>query len=280
MRPVKTAQEWTEKQRPALLQLFREHVYGIRPDTPFAVTYAEVGRRENVFGLGATAQQIRTTIKARAKSQSFDFVIIIPKSETPVPVIVHINNRHLVPLDKAVAEPDPFWPVEKLIRRGYATATFHTSDVDPDKRDQYDNGIRALLDDPDSKPETRWRCLSSWSWAASRVLDFALAQPGIDPKKTAISGHSRGGKTALWAGAEDERFQLIYSNNSGCGGAALARRAYGETVARITRVFPHWFCDAFTAYGSRLSDLPVDQHQLIALLAPRAVYVASSDEDL
>jgi hypothetical protein len=276
---ITTAAAWT-KHRPALLQLFREHVYGVRPDTNYEIVYEEVGRRENAFGLGAIARQIRATITARGREHSFDFVMVAPKSDTPVPLIVHINNRYLIPLNKAVDEFDPFWPVEKLVRRGYATAGFHTSHLDPDKRDGYEQGVRALLDDPDADPEIRWRSLSAWAWGASRVLDFALQQPGIDPKRTAVAGNSRAGKTALWAGAEDERFQLVYSNESGCGGAALSRRAYGETVARITRVFPHWFCERFASYGGRENELPVDQHQLISLSAPRAVYVASADEDL
>jgi hypothetical protein len=178
--PVKTPQDWTEHRRPETLQLFCENVYGIRPATPYEIAYEETGRRENAFGIGATARQIRATITARGKSHSFDFVIVVPKSETPVPVIVHINNRYFIPLDKAVAEADPFWPVEKLVRRGYATAGFHTSHIDPDHRDGYEKGIRALLDDPASDPETRWGTLSAWAWGASRVLDFAIKQPEID----------------------------------------------------------------------------------------------------
>ena len=279
-KPVTTPQEWTASRRPALMELFRKNVYGFRPTTPYEIAYEEVGRSEDAFGIGATARQIRATITARGKSHSFDFVIVVPMSDTPVPVIVHINNRYLIPLDKAVKEFDPFWPVGKLVGRGYAVAGFHTSDIDPDNRDGYANGIRALLDDPDSDPETRWGSLSAWAWGASRVLDFAIKQPGIDPKRTAVAGNSRAGKTALWAGAEDERFRIAYSNESGCGGAALSRRAFGETVARINNNFPHWFCDRFKSYGGRESELPVDQHQLIALMAPREVYVASADEDL
>jgi hypothetical protein len=279
-RTVRNKREWMAKGRPALLQLFRENVYGVRPTTEYRIEYEEIGRRENAFGLGATGRQIRATIHARGRSHSFDFVIVVPRTKTPVPVVVQINNRYLIPLDKTVDEFDPFWPVEKLLRRGYATASFHTSHVDPDKRDGYEAGIRSLLDDPDSDPETRWRSLSAWGWAASRVLDFAIQQPEIDPVRSVVVGHSRGGKAALWAGAEDERFRILYSNNSGCGGAALSRRAFGETVARINRNFPHWFCDRFNEYDDRENALPIDQHQLMALAAPRAVYVTSSDEDL
>ena len=277
---IQNSREWMAQGRPALLQQFRENVYGVRPSTEYQIEYEEIGRRGNAFGIGATARQVRATIRARGRSHSFDFVIVVPRSKTPVPVVVQINNRYLIPLDKAVDEFDPFWPVEKMVRRGYATASFHTSDVDPDKRDGYEAGIRSLLDDPNSDPETRWRSLSAWGWAASRVLDFAIQQPEIDPEQSVVVGHSRGGKAALWAGAEDERFRILYSNNSGCGGAALSRRAFGETVARINRSFPHWFCERFNKYDDRESALPIDQHELIALAAPRAVYVASSDEDL
>ncbi|MDA7644403.1 hypothetical protein N8564_04280 [Verrucomicrobiales bacterium] len=247
--PIGNPGDWATRRRPALLQQFRENVYGVRPDTSYQIDYKEVGRRENAFGIGATARQIRATVQARGRPHSFDFVIIIPQFATPVPVIVHINNRHLVPLDKAVDEVDPFWPVEKIVRRGYATAGFHTSEVDPDKADGYEAGIRSMLDDPDSDPATRWRSISAWAWAASRVLDFAIQLPEIDAKRTAVAGNSRAGKTALWAAAEDERFAISYSNESGCGGAALSRRAFGETIAVINKSFPHWFCERFKSYG-------------------------------
>lgn len=278
--PVRTAEDWHSKRRPEILKQFREQVYGVRPATEYKIDYEVVGRKDNAFGIGASAQQIRATIRADKGTHTFEFVFVTPRSDKPVPIIVLINNRYLIPLDDAVEKNDPFWPVEKLVRRGYATASFHTSHVDPDKRNGYDQGIRALLDDPASDPNTRWRSISAWAWGASRVLDYALKQPGIDAERTAVVGHSRGGKTALWAGAEDPRFQIVYSNNSGCGGAALSRRAYGETVQRITKNFPHWFCDNFKSYAGREDELPVDQHQLMALLAPRAVYVASADEDL
>jgi hypothetical protein len=280
-KPVKTVDDWNDIRRPELMALFREHMYGFRPATPYEVEFKEVARLEDVYGIGATGKQVRATITAKKGSYSFDFMLVTPKSDHPVPLVVMINNRRSISLKNSIGEPNEFWPVEKLIRKGYATASFVTSDVDPDDRKiGYEKGIRALLDDPESDPETRWRCISSWAWGASRVLDYSLQQPGIDPERTAIVGHSRGGKTALWAGAEDTRFKLVYANNSGSAGAKLTRRIYGGTIGFTTKVFPHWLCMKSASYGGNESKLPVDQHQLIALIAPRAVYVASADRDL
>jgi hypothetical protein len=279
-KPVKTVEDWNNLRRPEILDLFRKHVYGIRPETPHEVEFKEVARQENVYGIGAIARQVKATITAGKGTLSFDFELVTPKSDHPVPLVVMINNRKPVSLQSVVGEANSFWPAEKLIRRGYATASFRTSDIDPDEGNGYKRGIRALLDAPDSDPMTRWHTLSAWAWTASRVLDYSLKQPGIDPERTAVVGHSRGGKSALWAGAEDLRFKLVYSNNSGCGGAALSRRAYGESVERINNSFPHWFNGNFKTYNGKEGKLPVDQHQLISLIAPRAVYVASKDLDL
>jgi hypothetical protein len=131
-----------------------------------------------------------------------------------------------------------------------------------------------------SRNEESWGTIAAWAWGASRCLDYFETDEDIDAKKVALVGHSRGGKTALWAGASDQRFAMIVPNEAGCGGTSLARRRFGETVARINKSFPHWFCLNYRKYNDREDEMPVDMHELMALIAPGALYVASADKDL
>ncbi|MBE0658295.1 MAG: acetylxylan esterase [Bryobacteraceae bacterium] len=272
---------WERQRRGELLEIFRSQFYGRRPETKYIVKFQLVSEVKDAFDGAATGRDMMATVSIGERKFEFPFTVFLPnKAKGKAPAVVHINNRYPLPVKAVIEKHDPFWPVRTLIERGYATASFHTSHVDPDRKDGYDKGIRAFFANGQPQAADGWGALSSWGWGASRLLDYLATVPGVDATRVAVSGHSRGGKASLWAASEDTRFAIAYSNDSGCMGAAISRRKYGETVEVIAKAFPHWFCSNINKYAGKESDLPVDQHELIALVAPRAVYVASADEDL
>jgi hypothetical protein len=171
-------------------------------------------------------------------------------------------------------------PVTQLNAQGFAYAAFAINEVAPDDPQSFRSRIINLFyPDTSPLPSNAGRAISAWSWAASRAMDYLVTDPDIESARVYVIGHSRAGKTALWTGAQDTRFRLVVSNESGNSGAKIARHISGETINDINYAFPHWFAEAYTAYNNNEFNLPVDQHELISLVAPRSVYVGSAQAD-
>lgn len=278
---VITKELWQQKRRPELLDLFREHVYGWEPvQRPKNLHFNTIAKDHMMRGK-AIRKKIHITFQGPGGEGRIQPTIFIPAGvKKPVPVFLLINHSDSKNADSDRYKKTPFWPAEMIISRGYAAAVFQCEDLDPDFHDGFKNGVHPIFDSINQpRPSNAWGTISAWAWGASRVMDYFETDPDIDSKRVAIVGHSRGGKTALWAGALDQRFAMVVSNNSGCTGAAVSRGKRGETIRNINEAFPHWFCDNYKEYNDREGDLPVDQHMLLSLIAPRPLYVASASED-
>ena len=280
---IESAKDW-DSLRQETIEKFRLEVYGRRPDLKYDVRFETIEEKSGLFGIDAKGRSMKVVITSGGESYSFPMFVFLPAATGKHPAVIHINNREFPSFEKASTEPDEFWPVKEIVARGFVACAVSTVTIDPDRADGFADGLRGFFHRTSGTQERpsddAWRALSAWGWGASRALDYLLTCKEVDPSKIAVIGHSRAGKTALWAAAEDPRFAIACSNNSGCGGAALSRRALGETVARITKSFPHWFCDRFSKYAGDEGSLPVDQHQLFALIAPRPVYATSAGDDL
>ncbi|MDD2305855.1 MAG: hypothetical protein PHP53_14230 [Prolixibacteraceae bacterium] len=304
---VKLAKVWYKKQRPEILKKFTEEVYGKVPGK-LEISDVKVWETSNdaINGL-AIRKQLSLFFKKNDRNLEVNVLMYLPKSQRKAPVFLAYNfsGNHTVYSDPNIRLTESWvndnpsvgiinnrvteqsrgsdsdsWAVENIIKAGYGLVTVYYGDIDPDRND-FSDGIEPFFYQPNqTHPKyDEWGSIAAWAWGLSRVMDYLEKDEQVNFQKVAVLGHSRLGKTALWAGANDQRFAMVISNESGCGGAALSMRKFGETVQIINNHFPHWFCGNFKKYSDNESELPVDQHMLLALIAPRPLYVASAEGD-
>lgn len=309
-RSITTREEWAKTRRDEVLQLFKDHVYGEFPERLPDQFFEVLSVDSFAFNGKAILKQIRIYFNKKS-SQSMDLLLYLPKYvQHPVPVFAGANfygnqttssneniyitdkwvrkmsndRNHMIVNNRATALSRGYhsdrWQIESVIERGYGLATIYYGDLEPDHSKGWLSGIRSELESDLAIKPSDWSAIGAWAWGLCRMMDYLESDKTIDASKVILMGHSRLGKAALWAGANDQRFAAVISNNSGEGGAALARRWYGETINRINSNYPYWFSNNYKQYNYKPDLMPVDQHMLLSLIAPRPLYVASAVEDL
>jgi len=264
-----TAENWPRR-RKELLEILAREEYGFSPESPSTVEAVTTRVEETAWA--GKAKHMETALKFPTPKGEFSFPVdlVLPYRDEKLPLVIYISFEKY-PMGK-------YCPIEEIVDSGYALATFCYDNVTDDKDDGFTSGLAAMYDRKNDGVD--WGKISMWAWAASRVMDYLQTLDQIDKNRIFCVGHSRLGKTALWCGAQDERFAGAVSNDSGCSGAAITRDKEGERVKAITTHFPHWFCENYQKYRDNEQEMPFDQHQLLALMAPRLVYVASASEDI
>jgi hypothetical protein len=290
---VTNAQTWWKERRPEIVEDFDREVYGRMPSNTPTVNWIVVKDTIEMNG----AVQVRTRkLVGRVDNSSWpavnvnmDLTVSTPVSATgPVPVVLEFGwvfppgfRFPAPPRDttKPVVAPLPTWQ-QQALARGWAYAVLVPNTVQADNGAGLTQGIIGLMNKGQPRKPDDWGSLRAWAWGAGRVMDFFEQDKSIDAKKVAIEGHSRYGKAALVTMAYDPRFAIGFISSSGAAGAKLHRRNVGEIVENVAASGEyHWMAGNYIKYAGPLSwdDLPVDSHELIALCAPRPVFISSGE---
>ena len=269
---VTTVEDWEKYRRPELMETLKTYMYGHAPVLDHPLEYKVEIIDKNYKGK-YTLKKI--TLYLTEKNEGGPMVhadVQIPNSaKGPVPLFMIFGWGFM----------NEMFPTDRLLDNGYGVAILNTFEGCPDSKDAYVKGvIPAYYDEKQTyRRPNEWGCLAAWAFEASRLLDYFQNDAQVDAKRVAVLGHSRLGKAALWAGAQDKRFAMIIPVNSGCGGGALSRRMFGETVWAMNKSFPYWTCDNYQQFNLREQYMPFDQHSVIALCAPRPIYLATAEKD-
>ena len=288
------AKTWTNKRRPEIVRLFEENEYGRAPGRPKDMSFDVFDKGTPAMSGKALRKQVTIYFSADKSGPKEDLVIYLPPNATkPAPLLLGIDfaanastfddpdlklgevwgrDHKKVPAQRGVGIGR--MKIDDLLAKGFGVAGIYYGDIDPDFLGGLPFGVRALYRDD-------WGAIAAWGWGLSRAMDYLETDRAVDSKRVAIYGVSRLGKTVMWAGARDTRFAMVIASCSGEGGAALSRRNYGETVAHLTAPtrYPYQFCANYAKYAEHVDQMPVDAHMLVALMAPRPVFLQTGEKD-
>lgn len=288
-RRITTPEEWRTIRRPQILALFSSLVYGSVPEpaNPIRQEFEVVKTDPEFMGGKATRKDVKIRLSNESGRMEMHFLVFVPNgAEKPVPAFFKhsFNNTRSDDFDASPTRPGRLrngWPLGDFFDRGYGFCAVYQQDLVKHNEVEFLDSIHKLFyPDGQSFPKAgEWGVLAACAWGAMRGMDYLETDEAIDHTRVAIMGHSKMGKATLWTAAQDERFALAISAQSGCAGAALWRRKSGETLKKMVTRFPYWLCRNAWKFVEQEDDLPVDQHMLLACIAPRPVYVHSGVED-
>jgi hypothetical protein len=302
--PVRDAETWYKQRRPEIVHLYETNIHGRSPGRPEGMTFDVIDVDNHALGGKAVRKQVVVNFTGKKDGPKMNMLIYLPAdAKQPVPLFLCLNffANHRICDDPGVKINEEWdrkimakvlpdektrgtfkgWQIDKILSRGYGIAIIYYCDIEPDSIGGMQYGVRPLFFKPGQlgPAPDEWGAIGAWAWGLSRGLDYLESDKDVDAKRVVAVGHSRLGKTVLWAGAQDTRFAMVIASCSGEMGGSLSRRNYGETVDDMIRNFPYQFCTNFQKYAKHWDEMPVDSHMLISLIAPRPLYLNTGSED-
>ena len=298
---VTNAATWYNVRRPEILELYRANIFGHSPAPGTNTTFNVWDTDPHALGGTATRKQVEINFSGTPAGPVAHLLLYTPAGKTAAPTFLclQFGGNYTVCADPAIAifpgwnpktralqmpvnpvrgQASNNWNVAATLARGYGIAFVNYCEIEPDLPGGAGLPYGVHKNFPAPGPDG-WGAIGAWAWGASRALDYLATDRDVDPKRIILFGHSRLGKTALWAGAQDTRFAAVIANCSGEMGASLSRRDYGETVDDVAHHFPYWMCGNFQQFAHHWTNLPVDSHCLISLIAPRPLFLNTGSED-
>jgi len=289
-RPITTPEEWFRIRRPQLISLFGNLIYGVvpTPETPVQTSVELLKTDRSFMGGKAIRKDVRLRFHNTQGEAELRILVFTPQTAgkpSPVFLLHSFSGTRDDGHDADPGRPGHLRngvPLGELLQRGFGLVVVPQSDLTRHNEVEFLKGIHPLFyRQRQSFPKAyEWGVISAVAWGGSRAMDYLETDADVDARRVAIMGHSKMGKTALWTAAQDTRFALVISAQSGCGGAALWKRDFGENMEKMVTRFPYWLCRNAARYARNEDDLPIDQHELLACIAPRPLYVASGADDL